>query len=558
MTTSNTEFAEVGGGESVGVPSPRQAVSALAAVLNPRRAVVRETGALSTELVRILLGRSSVSPQPHDRRFADPAWSDSPVFRRLAQTYLATAASLDALVDDFEGNTEDHRLVERARFAADIVAAAAAPTNLLATNPAGLKRAFETGGMSVLNGARNLAADVRHNGCMPATTDRKAFQVGRDLALTPGAVVAREPIAELIHYAPATKRVRERPVLVVPPPIGRYYFLDLRPGRSFVEFAVNSQLQTFLLSWRNPGPAFGHWDLDDYVSAVRTAIERVRAITGSPDVHLVGFCAGGMLNALLLAHLAATGDNAVHSASFAVTLLDFALKAPLGAFNNRGLLRLVRRRSQHSRVITARQLGAAFTWMRPDDLVFKYVVNNYVLGEAPPAFDILAWNADGTNLPSALHGSFLDIFRDNSLIEAGTMTVLGTPIDIGKITVPVFVTGAFSDHLTPWKGCYRTTELVGGESTFVLSYSGHIASLVNPPSNVKAHYWVGGPAGTSADSWLAGAQRMQGSWWTAWSKWAATHTGRLRPAPAALGNAENPPLDAAPGHYVTAPPANQP
>lgn len=558
MTSPDAEFAEVGGGESVGVPSPRQAVSALAAVLNPRRAVLREAGTLTTELARILLGRSSVAPRPQDRRFADPAWSQNPVFRRLAQTYLAAAGSLDALVDDLEANTQDHRLAERARFAADIVAAAAAPTNLLATNPAGLKRALETGGTSVLSGARNLLTDVRHNGGMPATADRTAFQVGRDLALTPGAVVAREPIAELIHYTPATDQVRKRPVLIVPPPIGRYYFLDLRPGRSFVEHAVDSELQTFLLSWRNPGPKLGHWGLDDYASAVRTAIDRVRAITGSPDVHLVGFCAGGMLNATLLAHLAATDDDAVHSASFAVTLLDFALKAPLGAFNNRGLLHLVRRRSRRARVITARQLGAAFTWMRPDDLVFKYVVNNYVLGEPPPAFDILAWNADGTNLPGALHATFLDIFRDNSLTDPGALTVLGTPVDIGKITIPVFVTGAVSDHLTPWKGCYRTTELVGGKATFVLSYSGHIASLVNPPSNAKAHYWQGGPTGPDPETWLAGAQRRQGSWWTAWTKWAATHTGPLRPAPASLGNAKNPPLDPAPGHYVTAPPAARP
>jgi polyhydroxyalkanoate synthase len=408
----------------------------------------------------------------------------------------------------------------------------------------------------VLSGVRHIIDDLRNNGAMPATVDRRAFQVGRDLGLSPGAVVKRDPMWELVQYTPTTEKVRERPVLIVPPPIGRFYFLDLRPGRSFVEYAVANELQTFLLSWRNPGPDQGNWGLDDYAAAVSSAIDQVRAITGSAEVNLVGFCAGGIVSATLLSHLAAIGDERVHSATLGVTLLDFAMKAPLGAFNDRGLLSLIRQRSQRARVITARQLGAAFTWMRPDDLVFNYVVNNYVLGQPPPAFDILAWNADGTNLPGALHATFLDIFRDNSLIKPGATAVLGTPVDLRQIEVPVFVTGAISDHLTPWKGCYRNTQLLGGDTTFVLSYSGHIASLVNPPGNPKAHYWDGGPGVADPDAWLEKASRHQGTWWEAWVRWTTERAGALTAAPASPGDADHPALDPAPGPYVTAGPGS--
>ncbi|WP_445184081.1 PHA/PHB synthase family protein [Pseudonocardia sp. Cha107L01] len=551
-TDDTDDHSEIGGGEPVGLPSATQAIESLAAVLSRGGAVSQELIGLATELGRVLIGTSTLAPAERDRRFTDPAWSRNPLFRRLVQAYLAAAGSLDALVDDLDAHVEDHRLAERARFAANILAAAAAPTNMLVTNPAGLKRAFDTGGASLLSGLRNLVDDLRHNGGMPATVEPGVFQVGRDLALTPGAVVAREPLAELIQYTPSTETVHERPILVVPPPIGRYYFLDLRPGRSFVEFAVANQLNTFLLSWRNPGPAQGSWDLEDYASTVLTAIDHVRAITDSPEVNLVGFCAGGIISSTVLSHLAATGDPRVHSASFAVTLLDFGQRAPLTAYNDRTLLDLVGRRSKRAGVITSRQLGAAFTWMRPDDLVFSYVVNNYVLGERPPTFDILAWNADGTNLPAALHNTFLDIFQNNNLVEPGGLSALGTPVDLSRITVPTFVTGAVSDHLTPWKSCYRTTQLVGGDTTFVLSYSGHIASLINPPGNPKAHYWHGGPSGADPDAWLEQATRTQGSWWEPWARWAKERSGSLIPAPDAPGDAEHPALDPAPGRYVTA------
>jgi len=548
MTTGGAAES-VGGGDAVGMPSLGQAAGGLAAALGQGTTVAREAGRLGVELARIAWGRSGVAPARGDRRFTDPAWTSNPVFRMIGQSYLASAQALDRVVEAM-GEGRGGARAERARFAAAVVASAAAPTNFLATNPAALKRAFETGGLSLARGARNFARDVRRNGGMPSVTEPGAFEVGRDLAVTPGAVVARDPVAEVLQYAPATDTVFARPVLIVPPPIGRFYFLDLRPGRSFAEYAAGRGLQTFLLSWRNPTPAQGHWDLDTYAAAVLAAIGTIGEITGSPDVNLIGFCAGGIIATALLNHLAAAGDDRVHAMSYAVTLLDFGLPAPITAFSGRGLVACAGRRSRRKGIITARQMGSAFTWLRPDDLVFNYWVNNYLMGEPPPAFDILAWSADGTNLPGALHGQFLDIFAGNLLTRPGALTVLGTPLQLRHITVPAFVTGAVTDHLTPWQGCYRTTQLLGGPSTFVLSYSGHIASLVNPPGNPKAHYWTGGTPGPDPRQWLAGAERHQGSWWQAWADWITARSGDQQPAPAEPGSERHPVLDPAPGLYV--------
>jgi polyhydroxyalkanoate synthase len=392
--------------------------------------------------------------------------------------------------------------------------------------------------------------DLRRNGGLPTQVDRSAFTVGEDLGITPGSVVYRDPVIEVIQYAPSTAQVRQRPLVIVPPPIGRFYFLDLRPGRSFVEYAVSQGLQVFMVSWRNPTKEQSDWDLDTYAGAVLDAVDVAREVTGSPDVTTMGFCAGGQIMTTALNHLAATADDRVHAAGYAVTLLDFASRAPLGAFSGPRLLEIARRNSRRKGVISAREMGSVFTWMRPDDLIFNYLVSEWLMGEDPPAFDILAWNADGTNLPARLHEQFLEIFGENALARAGALRVLGTPIHLGRITVPTFVTGALTDHLTPWDGCYRTTQLLSGESTFVLSYSGHIQSLVNPPGNPKAHYWTGGAPGPDAQAWRAAAERHTGSWWEPWAEWALEHSGDEVPAPTATGSTGHPRLDAAPGAYV--------
>jgi polyhydroxyalkanoate synthase len=458
--------------------------------------------------------------------------------------------ALDRLVADYEAGGADWREVEQARFLFNAVTSAAAPTNTLLGNPAALKRAWDTAGRSLLRGTGHMLHDLVRNGGLPRQVDRSAFAVGEDLGISPGAVVHRTDVIEVIQYAPSTPRVRQRPVVIVPPPIGRFYFLDLRPGRSMVEYAVSQGLQVFMISWRNPTKEQADWGLDTYAQGVLDAVDVAREVTGSPDVVTMGLCAGGQVMTTALNHLAADADDRVSAASYAVTLLDFSSRAPLGAFSGPRLLDIARRNSSRKGVISAREMGSVFTWMRPDDLIFNYLVSEWLMGEDPPAFDILAWNADGTNLPARLHEQFLEIFGSNSLIRAGGLTVLGTPVHLSRITVPTFVTGALTDHLTPWDGCYRTTQLLSGPSTFVLSYSGHIQSLVNPPGNPKAHYWTGGEPVPDPQAWRASAERHTGSWWEPWADWLRAHTGDEVPAPAALGSAGHPPLEPAPGSAV--------
>ncbi len=538
------------GGEPVALPSPRGMVRGVVATLARPRPVAREAARLGRDAVRILRGTDEIAPSPKDERFADPAWSLHPGYRRLAQSYLATAAAAGRLVDDFEAGGADWREVEQVRFVLTALTAALAPTNTLVGNPAALKRAFDTAGLSLARGTRNALRDLVRNGGLPAQVDRSAFTVGRDLGVTPGAVVHRDDVVEVLQYAPSTPRVRARPLVIVPPPIGRFYFLDLRPGRSLVEYAVSRGLQVFMVSWRNPTREQADWDLDTYSRGVVTAVDVAAEVTGSPDVTTLGLCAGGQVMTTALNHLAASGDDRVRAAGYAVTLLDFSSRAPLGAFSGPRLLDVARRNSRRQGVITARQMGSVFTWMRPDDLVFRYLVRQWLMGEDPPVFDVLAWNADGTNLPARLHEQFLEIFATNALVRPGALRVLGTPVHLSRITVPTFVTGALTDHLTPWHGCYRTTQLLSGPSTFVLSSSGHIQSLVNPPGNPRSRYWTGGEPGPDAHAWRAGAEEHTGSWWEPWSEWAIGHAGGEVPAPETLGSAAHPVLEPAPGSYV--------
>jgi polyhydroxyalkanoate synthase len=537
-------------GEAIGIPTATLLLDGVAMTLAQPRSVVREARRLAGDTVRIVAGRSARAPAKGDRRFADPAWSQNPAYRRLCQEYLSLCESAGHLVGDLDHGRRSWQDAERARFVMNILMSALAPTNFLPTNPAALKRAFDTAGLSVAKGASQWWRDLRQNGGMPSQTDRSAFGVGLDLAVTPGAVVHRDELVEIIQYTPTTAAVRRQPVIIVPPPIGRYYFLDLRPGRSFVEYAVSRGLQLFMISWRNPGSDMGGLGLDSYAARILSALDVVGEICGAPDVSVIGFCAGGILTSTVLNHLAAQDDDRVRAASFAVTLLDFDSRAALGAFSAPRLLELAQKNSRRAGIISGRQLGNVFSWMRPDDLVFNYWVSNYLMGEPPPVFDILAWNADSTNLPARLHADFLGIFKNNTLCKPGAVEVLGTPVDLSRITIPTFVTGAITDHLTPWKGCYRTTELVNGPSTFVLSNAGHIASLVNPPGNPKATFYINGESGANPDAWFKSATKRPGTWWEVWAGWTIERSGDEVPAPARLGSSAHPPLQQAPGLYV--------
>jgi polyhydroxyalkanoate synthase subunit PhaC len=507
----------------------------------------RRGGKLTLEATRILAGRSEITPDGRDWRFQDETWQTHPAYRRLMQLYLAWADTLGELVAEADLDWRDRY---RAEFVVELLTAAAAPTNTLVGNPAALKRAWETAGLSILRGTRHLVRDLARNRGMPSTVDRSGFVVGKNLAATPGAVVYRDEVCEVLQYAPTTPTVHERPVLLIPPQIGRFYFMDLAPGRSFVEYAVAQGIPFFLISWRNPTREHADWNFDTYALAVERVIDVVREISGSDDVNLLSLCAGGILTAGVLSHLAAQGDTRVRSASFGVTLLDFAEPALIGMFRAGPVIALARERSSRAGVLDAGTLSAVFSLLRPNELVFNYVVNNYLLGKSPARFDILAWNADGTNLPAELHRQFLDIYQHNLLAEPGGIDVLGTPVDLGRVELETYVTGATTDHLTPWKGCYRTTQLLSGPSTFVLSNAGHIASLVNPPGKPKAHYFAGPEPTGEPDEWLASAERESGTWWTHWATWVGERSGGERKAPGRLGSRRHPVLGDAPGTYV--------
>jgi polyhydroxyalkanoate synthase subunit PhaC len=509
--------------------------------------VARQAVGLGAEYARILAGRSDVAPARGDRRFTDPAWSSNPVYKRLGQGYLAWNRTVEATIDALD---LDERSAMRSHFVSDLVTEAVAPTNTLLGNPAALREARRTRGRSLVDGARHAAHDLRHNGAMPSMVDTRPFVVGETIATTPGAVVFRNDVLELIQYRPSTDQVRSRPVLIVPPQINRHYILDLAPGRSLIEHAVANGQQVFTVVWRNPRPEHRDWGLDTYLAAVLEALEATLDITGQDDLNLVGVCAGGITSAALLGHLAATGDTRVHAATFLVTVLDWDVPSMVGTMTSRPVVAAAIQQSQAKGILDGRDLGRLFAWLRPNDLVWNYWVNNYLLGKNPPAFDVLAWNADTTNLPAALHADFMEMAAENSLAQPGVVTALGTPVDLGAVAMDSYVVGAVTDHITPWTACYPTVNLLGGDSTFVLSSSGHIQALVNPPDNPKARYSTNDAIEPTAEAWRAGATEHVGSWWDHWLGWLEPRSGELRPAPAELGSNRHPAGAPAPGTYV--------
>ncbi len=510
-------------------------------------AVGKEFLKLSAESLKILAGMSELAPVKGDNRFKDTAWQKNPFFKRLGQGYLAYSRAMENILSE-KGSWRNQ---ERAKFTVDVVTSALAPTNFFWTNPEAIKEAFDTGGMSVVRGWRNWLHDLQHNGGMPTMVDASPYVKGDNLAATPGAVVFRNDVLELLQYTPTTAKVCALPTLIVPPQINKYYFLDLAPQRSLVEYATANGLRVFMVSWRNPQPEQRDWNLDTYVSALLEATDAMLSITRQRRFNALGFCAGGITLSCLAALMAANDDKRLNSIGYAVTLLDWDTRAMIGMLHSRKLIGKAKKASREKGVISGKDLGALFAWFRPNDLVWNYWVNNYLLGRNPPSFDILAWNDDSTNLPAALHGQFLDIFLNNDLARPGKVKVLDTPIDLRDITVDAFVTGALNDHLTPWAGCYQTTQLLGSKNVeYILSHAGHIASLVNPPGNPKASYYVGGRPGPDPDAWREKAERRTGSWWENWVEWTRKRSGEERAAPKTLGNKKYPALEPAPGKYI--------
>jgi polyhydroxyalkanoate synthase len=504
------------------------------------------------DLMQVAAGTSEIAPEPNDRRFTDPAFSENPFYRRVMQSYLAWRSSLQDLVGlSTETVTgEDWKLSAQERFAVTLLTEALAPTNTLLGNPMALKRAFDTAGRSLLEGFRNYLNDLFNNGGMPAQVDKKPFEVGRNLAVTPGAVVHRGNLCELIQYKPATAQVYERPVMLVPPEINKYYVMDLAPKRSFTEYAVAHGLQFFTLAWKNPNPDDRDMGLDDYVNACKEASSIISTITGSPDVNLVGVCAGGITSSVFLGHLKAKGDKRVNAATLVVTMLDSSEPSMTGMFANEESVARAVEDSKRKGVLDAATLARSFAWMRPNDLVWHYWVNNYLMGQNPAPFDILYWNADSTNLPAKLHADFLNIMLRNPLMKTDALTALGTPINLHDVDCDMYILAGQTDHICPWRACHRASQLFGGRTEFVMSGSGHVQSLVCPPANFKAKYFTNHKTGSDPDAWLKGATEHKGTWWDNWLEWVDKRSGNKRPAPTTLGGNGYEVIEPAPGRYV--------
>jgi polyhydroxyalkanoate synthase len=515
------------------------------------RAVARRVTGLARELGRVAAGDAEIGPPRGDRRFGDPAWQESPLFRRLMQAYLATGAALDGLIRDADLDLQTER---RVRFPVENIRDALAPSNFPWSNPAAIKTAVSTRGANFVRGAGHLASDMRTPPRLPAMVDTSKFDVGGNLATTKGDVILREDTFELLQYAPQTDEVRSVPLLLVPPMINKYYIADVAPGRSLVEYLVQQGQQVFVISWRNPEAEHGSWGLDTYADAILSALDAACAVAESEQAQLLAFCGGGIAAACVAGHLAASGEqDRLAGLTLGVCVLDNEQAGVPSAFVNRDIARAALAVSARKGYLDGTALAELFAWLRPNDLIWSYVVNNYLLGQRPPAFDILFWNQDTTRLTAGLHRDFIQIALDNPLVEPRALELLGTPIDLGKVSVDSYVVAGISDHITPWENCQRTTRMLGGDTRFVLSTSGHIAAIVNPPGNPKASYRVA-EEGDHADpeAWLSAAEKRPGSWWEDWNAWLAERSGQMRAAPERLGNSKFRSRGRAPGTYVLA------
>ncbi|MGO8960471.1 MAG: PHA/PHB synthase family protein [Streptosporangiaceae bacterium] len=485
-------------------------------------------------------------PVPDDRRFADPAWSGNPLFFAILQGYLA-ARQLSA--DVLAAGSGDPVADAKAELAAGFLVDALAPTNFLATNPAAIKRALDTGGLSALAGARNFLSDLISNGGMPRQVDASSFRLGENLAATPGKVVFRNELMELIQYAPQTAKVHSVPLLASPPWINKYYIMDLAPGRSFLEWAVNHERTVFAISYRNPDASMRGVTLDDYlIHGPRQALDVIADITGSPKIDIVGLCLGGALTGMLASYLACTGDDRLGSVTLLNTMLDYSRPGILGAFTDKRTVARLERQMAGPGYLDGSQMATAFDVIRANDLIFSYVVSGWLMGQDPPVFDLLAWNADSTRMPAAMHSFYLRCLYIGNELARGEMELAGQRLSLADVKSDSYVVGAVNDHIVPWPASYQATRLLGGEVRYVLSSGGHVAGIVNPPGP-KAWHEVAESYPAEASEWRAAAVRQAGSWWQDWTDWAGPRAGRLAPPPP-TGSEQYPLLGDAPGDYV--------
>ncbi|HYG56066.1 MAG TPA: class I poly(R)-hydroxyalkanoic acid synthase [Burkholderiales bacterium] len=488
------------------------------------------------------------APEPGDRRFSHREWRENPYFSYLKQSYLLAARYLEELVEKAE---LDVQAKERARFAVKQWIDAMCPANFPATNPQALEQARETSGESLARGLANLLADVQRGRIRQ--TDESAFEVGRNVAVTPGQVVFENELIQLIQFNATTSQVGARPLVMIPPCINKYYVLDLQPDNSFAGFAVAQGHTVFMVSWRNVGPEQGHLTWDDYLEkGVFSALRVAQEISGADRVNALGFCVGGTLLGAALAVLHKKNQSLVQSVTLLATMLDFSEAGQIGLFIDEASVAAREATIGKGGILPGSDLAFVFSSLRANDLVWPYVVNNYLLGEQPAAFDLLYWNADSTNLPGPMYCYYLrNTYLENNLAKPGALENCGVPVDLGKVELPLFVLATQEDHIVPWRSAYRSVHLLGGkDKTFVLGHSGHIAGVVNPPLKNRRGFLTGKDLPERADAWLEKAQANKGSWWPVWAEWLARHAGEKREAPKSVGSRKHRPIEPAPGRYV--------
>jgi polyhydroxyalkanoate synthase subunit PhaC len=517
---------------------------------NPQSAFKAASGIME-DSVKIMTGQSDLAPDAKDKRFMDPAWTFNPFFKAGAQYYLAVQKGIKGWIDDLELDALER---DRANFISQMVIDALAPTNTLIGNPTAQKRLVDSGGLSLIKGLKNAYDDMVNNDMMVSQVNKKPFKLGENIATTPGKVVHREEMFELIQYTPATEEVYTIPQLTIPPQINKMYINDLSPEKSIIKWQVAHGFQTFVISWRNPTHDQGVWGMADYVSACQRAVDVVCEISGSDKVNVSGGCSGGQTMSVLCSKMAALGDDRIN----AITMMVCVLEPKTGDTEASSMvshngIALARQRAAKKGVIEGSSLARGFAWLRPNDLIWNYVINNYLLGDDPPAFDILFWNADATNLSSTLMGDFLELFEANAYAAPGTFEVADHTLDLTKVTGDMFILGGTTDHITPWQACYRSTQLFGAKNVeFVLSQAGHMQAILNPPGNPKARFWRNAKGKTPKDvgEWQKGTEEIAGSWWPHWTAWLAERSGKKVKAESGCGSKAHPAMEDAPGLYV--------
>jgi polyhydroxyalkanoate synthase subunit PhaC len=482
-----------------------------------------------------------------DKRFSDPAWTGNPFLLSMVEEYLLRRQYAQQMV---ESSRLPDATKRKARFAMNMMMDALAPSNLPWLNPSVVKEAMNTGGESLVKGLTEMLDDIQNNGGYPKQVDSSSFTLGENLAATPGEVVFRNELFELIAYTPQTETVYERPLLMSPPWINKFYIMDLAPGRSFVEWAVSRGHQVFMMSYRNPDASMRDYTMDTYFTqGLLTALDVVQKLTGAPQVNLASLCLGGTMSTLLLAYLAAKEEeHRIGAVTLTNTIVDFAEPGDLGVFTDETTISRLEKQMQETGYLESSEMAHTFDWMRANDLIWSYVVSNWYMGKKPPAFDILTWNADSTRMPAAMHSQYLRAcYLYNLLVVPNAFVLDGVQIDLGEITTPMYILGAEADHIAPWRTSFATSQFVGGSVKYTRTNSGHIAGICNPPGNPKSCFWTNDQVepGETPDTWLARAKKHQGSWWEDWAGWADAHGGTRR-APFSLPTSNEP----APGRYV--------